>query len=460
VGWSGTTANGAKFLLEMQLVADTDTTQTVRTVIYLTSPNVSDTNNNCSVGGDGYSRSGTLGLGGTYNHVPVWYQDVSHGKNRGSTRVISTNATWSGVDYWGATLSAVAGWTLPPAVTEPDAGVCTAYSTSATTLFAYMSAAGSENGATAIECEYHLYVNGPAGGGGTHVQTMGGFGVGVGYSGGTFYNLTPGATYYVYGRTRNRVGWSAWDVSDAVVMPANPPTLTDAYFATNITRDSMQIVNYIVANTGGSSPNNARVQYNTTPSETGAQVKTAGSWSHVTLTGLTDLTTYYFRVAAANSAGWGPYPATWKSATTLDDTPDSIATPTFSAVTDTSFTAAWVAPNMNGATFSAYRYELSTTSTFASLVTSGTTTSLSQAFSGLTPGTRYYFRVRANASPANGGYGTGNQKTTGIAPNSGLRAYSNVPGVGMRQGTLYANVGGVIRELRPMVNIGGTMQTE
>jgi hypothetical protein len=459
MGWSNVGDGNSQVLLEIQTVNFDNNTYWLRAVIYLSCLRTVDSNNNCTVGTHWPGRSGTLALNGAYSHAPVWYQDIAVSRIRGAVNNVGVHMDWSGVEYWGTTLSATASFDVPPQVTEPDPGVCTAYAVNSTTLAAYISSAGSENGSTAIECEYHLYANGPAGAGGTHIQTMGGVGIGVGYSGGQFFGLTPGGTYYVYGRTRNAIGWSGWDISDVVVLPANPPTITDAYYAGNITRDSATIYNYVLSNTGGAAPNNARVEYNTAPNSTGSTVKTAGSWSHVTLTGLTDLTTYYYRVAAANTAGWGAY-GPWKSFTTLDDTPNSVATPSFSSVTDTGFTATWTAPAMNGASFIAYRYELSLTSTFTTLVTSGTTTNLSQTVSGLIPGTRYYFRVRANATPANGGYGTNNQKTTGIAPNSGLRVYSNVPDVGMRQGTLYANVGGVIRELRPMVNIGGTMQTE
>src|SRR5690606_17676147 len=103
--------------------------------------------------------------------------------------------------------------------------------------------------------------------------------------------------------------------------------------------------------------------------------------------------------------------------------PDDIDTLTVSDIENTGMTFSWQAPNMNGATFQHYAWELSLSESFSTLVTSGTTTSLSRSFTGLTPGTRYYFRVRAVATPNSGGWDSLSVLTTGIAPNSGLRMY-------------------------------------
>jgi hypothetical protein len=201
------------------------------------------------------------------------------------------------------------------------------------------------------------------------------------------------------------------------------------------------------------------VEWNTTPSSIGATVVTRGSWGDVTVSGLAALTTYYYRAAAYNSAGWSDYPAAWSSFTTLRDAPNDMLAPTISLVTDTSMRVSWTPPAMNGATFSSYYYEASLVSTFATIVTSGTTPSLLQDFTGLIPGTRYWVRVRANATPNNGGFGIANQLLTGIVPMSGLRTYAVIGGV-VKQGTLYCVIGGVVRKLSPMWHDGTTIQTE
>lgn len=272
--------------------------------------------------------------------------------------------------------------------------------------------------------------------------------------------LTRKTTYYVQVQAVSATGVvSAWSAAKSFTTLAEVPVISTTYSAGSITRNSAVISGLSVTDNGGEAPSDARVQYNTSPSASGASVVTRGSWGNVTITGLTALTQYYYRCAAYNSAGWSEYPSTWKTFTTLSDAPDDMAPPTFADVTNTSFTAQWVAPNMNGATFVTYQWALSLSPTFATVVASGTTTATSRAFTGLIPGTRYYFRVRANATPNNGGYGVADQLTSGIAPNSGLRVYGVVGGV-VKQGRLYTFVGGVRKQIKPMYAHDGVLETE
>lgn len=265
-------------------------------------------------------------------------------------------------------------------------------------------------------------------------------------------------TYWVRIRARNGVGYGPWSPVRTVTTKAEVPTMGTSYTATNVTRNSFTVSGSSVSDNGGEAPSNLRVQYNTSQSTSGAQVYTRGSWAAPTITGLTADTQYYFRVAAYNSAGWSAY-GPWKSVRTLDDAPDDMAPPSFSAVDNTSMTVSWTAPNMNGATFTDYRYEVSLLDTFSLLVRSGTTTDTFVELTDLTPGTRYYVRVRANATPNNGGWGVASQKTTGFAPNSGLRTYMVIGGV-VRQGELYQIINGNAKRVRPMAVVGGVVQTE
>ena len=296
-----------------------------------------------------------------------------------------------------------------------------------------------------------------------HVQTVAGvilYDVNGGGSPRYVTGLVRANNWNAYFRASNAAaGWGAWSDAIPFSTPPDVPVLTTSYAVSSVTRNSALLGGFSVSDNGGESPGNLRVEYNTTASSSGASVHTQGSWSNPTISGLAALTTYYYRAAAWNSAGWGAYPATWKSFTTLADAPNDMAVPTFSAVTDTSMRATWVAPAMNGATFTAYRYELSLVNTFTPLITSGTTTALFMDFTGLTPGTRYYLRVRANATPNNGGYGTGSQLLTGVVPNSGMRTYACIGGV-IYRGDLYTFVGGVRKLVLPMYAHGAVIETD
>lgn len=272
--------------------------------------------------------------------------------------------------------------------------------------------------------------------------------------------LTRKTSYYARVRAESSAGSSAWSAASALFTTlAEIPVMGTAYTAGSITRNSAVISGLSVTDNGGEAPSNARAQCNTTASESGATVVTQGSWSNISIGSLAASTLYYYRCAAYNSAGWSAYPATWKTFTTLSDAPSDMAAPTFSSVTDTSMRATWVAPAMNGATFVAYYYQVSLVDTFASTVTTGTTAALFVDLTGLTPGTRYYVRVRANATPNNGGYGVASQLTTGFAPNSGLRVYAQIDGV-IYQGELYTFVGGVRKKLTTMYAHDGVLETE
>jgi hypothetical protein len=296
--------------------------------------------------------------------------------------------------------------------------------------------------------------------------------IGTSPGGNNIYNSTDSAspldsvvysrftTYYVQVRAVSATyAASAWSPAKTFKTLAEVPVIGTAYSAISIARNSAVIGGLSVTDNGGQAPTDARVQYNTTASESGASVATRGSWGDVTVSGLDADTEYFYRCAAANSAGWGDYPDTWKSFTTVTGVPDDMAAPTFTSVTDTSMRVNWVAPNLNGATFSAYAYEISDTDTFATTVASGTTSDLYVDIADLTPGTIYYARVRANATPSNGGYGVSSQQTTGIAPNSGCRTYMAIGG-SLYQGTLYLAVEGVLQPVAPMYAHDGTLETE
>ena len=447
-------ANGGNTYVDLviQVIATSNDSYTLRAVQYLKSLNVVDSNNNDSVGGGYFSRSGTLALNGVYNATPVWYQDIIVNRVVGSTVTVTVNMSWSGVEYWATTLTASESYIVPAKLTVPSAP--TGYSaTSITTTEATTTGVTVSNNGGSTLTDLQAEVNTSESATGATTFTKGS------YADITMTGRTRFTQYYFRLRAKNAIGWSTWGAWVGFKTLAEIPVMGTSYTAGALTRNSATITGLSVTDNGGQAPLDARVQYNSTASATGASVVTKGSWGEVTVPGLDAFSQYYYRCGAYNSAGWSAYPETWKSFTTLDDAPDDMAPPTFSSVTNTSMRAEWTAPNMNGASFVAYRYEVSLVDTFASTVLTGTTTNLYIDITGLIPGTHYYVRVRANATPNNGGYGTASQLTTGFAPNSGLRVYACIDEV-IYQGELYTFIGGVRKKLRVMYAHDGILETE
>lgn len=110
----------------------------------------------------------------------------------------------------------------------------------------------------------------------------------------------------------------------------------------------------------------------------------------------------------------GNSPSVSRSFTVPAIAPSAPGTPSFSDVTGTSMKVSWSAPSSNGgATITNYRLQYSTTSDFSSDVhTFNTGTSRTKTVTGLTPGVRYYWRVRAENSAGDGDYSSTSNKWT------------------------------------------------
>lgn len=263
-------------------------------------------------------------------------------------------------------------------------------------------------------------------------------------NGGSFTSLTPGQKYWA--RVRSAGAWwdatrySGW-VTTSFTMP-KAPTVSAAPTATSVARTSFTVPTATVSDNGGAAPTDYRVQVNTSASATGATTLTKGSWAAVAVTGRAPLTTYYYRVAAYNLAGWGAYSA-WKSVKTLDAVPNDPAAPTVSAITETGATVTWTAPALNGATLDGYVVVISATNDPGTPVKTYTVANdvLSQEVTGLTKAKDYQAFVRARATPTDSGF-------------SDARAFRTA-GV---LATLYPTivVGGVHKKLEIWTKIAGT----
>lgn len=165
-------------------------------------------------------------------------------------------------------------------------------------------------------------------------------------------------------------------------------------------------------NNGGSAITDYVVQYSTNGTSGWTTFSDGTSASTgATVTGLSNGTTYYFKVAAVNTYGTGSYSgvSTVITPATVPNAPTSVSG-TSNANGESS--VSWVAPSGagtggNGPPFT-FTVQYSTSSTFASSVTTfGTTSSSSPLIvNGLTNGTTYYFRVKATNCAGDSSYST------------------------------------------------------
>ncbi len=215
--------------------------------------------------------------------------------------------------------------------------------------------------------------------------------------------LTQGQTYFYRVRAQNQSGTSGYSSTISTTLVAAAPVMTAS---TNVTTTSYD------ANWNPTTGATSYYTYVWTTNEAGAAVYVSGYYGRglglvttYAITGLTAGTWYSQTVRSLNlggSSGNSAYQVTW----TLPLAPEAQAA---TAITTTGFTANWSASV--GATN--YLVDVSAVNTFASFVngyngrSAGHTTSCS--VTGLTAGTVYYSRVRAQNS---GGASVNSETTT------------------------------------------------
>ena len=261
------------------------------------------------------------------------------------------------------------------------------------------------------------------GGGGHAASTSGaGGGGGSGYVTGTSTTLTAGSgasvansadSDYASGKGNGGSGIATTGADSGqngyVVISYTAVTTPDAPTAVSGSAASATSVSLswtAPSSNGGASITDYTIQYSSNSGSTWS------TWSHTaststsqTVTGLSQGTSYIFRVAAVNSVGTGSYSSNSSSVTTwgVPGAPTSVSG---SSTVNNQVALSWTAPASNGGT-SITDYVIQYSSNSGSTWTTfadGTSTSTSATVTGLTSNTSYIFKVAAVNSVGTGSY--------------------------------------------------------
>jgi hypothetical protein len=252
------------------------------------------------------------------------------------------------------------------------------------------------------------------------VSTSAGFAVSVvNQSGitGTSYNVTGlsnGTLYYWRVNATNAGGTSAystsWNFTTVVAAPSAPTLSSPANGATGVSTSPALNWN---ASTGATS---YQLEVSTNSSFSSTVVNQSGiTGTSYGVTGLTNGTTYYWRVNATNAGGTSAYSTSWSFTTSGGGGGNPPAAPTLSSPVNGA-TGISTTPTLNwnastGAT--SYQLQVSTNASFSSTVVNQSgITGTSYGVTGLTNGTTYYWRVNATNAGGTSAYSTSWSFTT------------------------------------------------
>ncbi len=192
-------------------------------------------------------------------------------------------------------------------------------------------------------------------------------------------------------------------------------------------------VSFSDGSNGGDAIDSRQIAYSTLSSTPGSSTSypVVSSDGSTNITGLSTGTRYYFWARTHNSEGYSSWSPS-ANAVTLD-VPDPPSTPLLSSIQSTSIDVAWTPNSSGGSTISGYQVGYGTSSSIPP--TTIVAASSPRIITGLTPGTVYYFRARA-------------QNSVGWSSWSGAAQATTIAGA-------YIQVGSTIKLAVPYVRDGG-----
>ena len=225
--------------------------------------------------------------------------------------------------------------------------------------------------------------------------------------------LANGTAYTFVVTATNAFGSTASEAS----APVTPRTIPGTPNAPTATRgDTSVSLSWTAPANGGSAITDYLIQYSSNSGSSWTTFADGTSASTTaTVTGLTNGTSYVFRVAAVNIAGAGDYSSA-SSPVIPAGVPVAPGAPTPTAG-NASVSLSWTAPSANGSAITDYKIYYSTSASGTYTLFSDTvSTTTSVTVTGLTNGTAYFFKIAAVNSVGDSALSAASTSSTPAAP--------------------------------------------